>query len=123
MDKGDKKNNKYDKVALLLVDVQQAFFSDIPDIGTAFPDFQHNVERLLALCRSDAAAGLDVVHVRAVYNPEVSAWTSYWHALNPEKKVTVTEEAEAFSRELPGEKVFHKVSARARVGGVPVSSS
>jgi hypothetical protein len=39
----------------------------------------------------------------------VSAWTSYWNALNPEKKVTVTEEAEAFSRELPGKTVFHKV--------------
>jgi nicotinamidase-related amidase len=37
-------------VALLLVDVQQAFFSDIPAIGTAFPDFRHNVEQLLALC-------------------------------------------------------------------------
>ena len=99
---------KYDKVVLLLIDVQRAFFSDIPPIGAAFPDFRHNVERLLGLCRSDEV-GIEVVHVRAVYNPEVSAWTAYWHALNPDKKTVVTEEPEDFTRELPGEKVIHKV--------------
>ncbi|ELR17452.1 isochorismatase family superfamily protein [Acanthamoeba castellanii str. Neff] len=98
---------KYDKVVLLLIDVQRAFFSDIPPIGAAFPDFRHNVERLLGLCRSDEV-GIEVVHVRAVYNPEVSAWTAYWHALNPDKKTVVTEEPEDFTRELPGEKVLHK---------------
>lgn len=102
---------KYDKVVLLLIDVQRAFFSDIPPIGAAFPDFRHNVERLLGLCRSDEV-GIEVVHVRAVYNPEVSAWTAYWHALNPDKKTVVTEEPEDFTRELPGEKVLHKVRQR-----------
>jgi len=61
--------------------------------------------QLLANCR---AAGVEVVHIRAVYNEQVSPWIRWWRELNPDKKSTVVESPEEFSRDLPGEKVIHK---------------
>ena len=54
---------------LLLIDVQRDFWPE--QTAKAFPGFPSNVERLLAYCRS---AGLDIVHVRAEFEPDGSDW-------------------------------------------------
>jgi len=55
--------------ALLLVDVEQSFWSvrGRPD----FPDFSTNVARLLTLCRTER---LEIIYVRSRFKPDKSDW-------------------------------------------------
>jgi nicotinamidase-related amidase len=55
--------------ALLLIDVQRDFWTD--QIAASFPRFPANVARLLELCR---AAGIEIIHLRAGYKPDMSDW-------------------------------------------------
>ena len=59
----------WEQFALLLVDVQRDFWSE--RLAPSFPDFPANIERLLSLCRSE---GLEVVHLRASFKPDMSDW-------------------------------------------------
>jgi nicotinamidase-related amidase len=59
----------WEQFALLLIDVQQGFWSK--RLARNFPDFPTNVKRLLALCRRE---GLEVVHLRASFKADKSDW-------------------------------------------------
>jgi len=61
--------NPWDSFALVLIDVQKDFWTD--EMAAAFPDFQDNVARLLAHCRSE---GIDVLHLRARFRQDKSDW-------------------------------------------------
>ncbi|MFW5667129.1 MAG: cysteine hydrolase family protein [Coleofasciculus sp.] len=62
-------NRDWQQFALLLIDVQQDFWN--PELEQAFPEFQSNIVRLLSFCRQE---GLEVVHLREVFNPDGSDW-------------------------------------------------
>lgn len=57
------------RFALLLIDVQRDFWPE--ETAKAFPAFPSNVERLLEYGRS---SGLDIVHVRAEFEPDGTDW-------------------------------------------------
>ena len=67
MEKQEQRDWSY--FALLLVDIQQSFWSERgkPD----FPDFPANVVHLLTLCRAE---GLEVIHVQSRFQPDKSDW-------------------------------------------------
>ena len=54
---------------LLLIDVQQDFWNE--DREKAFPKFRSNIVKLLKFCRS---SGLDIVHIRAEFEPDGTNW-------------------------------------------------
>ncbi|MEQ9548866.1 MAG: isochorismatase family cysteine hydrolase [Coleofasciculus sp. G3-WIS-01] len=62
-------DRNWQQFALLLIDVQQDFWN--PELEQGFPDFQSNIARLLCFCRQE---GLEVVHLREVFNPDGSDW-------------------------------------------------
>jgi len=55
--------------ALLLIDVQRDFWTD--ELAQSFPHFPTNVARLLSLCRAE---GIEIVHLRASFKPDMSNW-------------------------------------------------
>ena len=57
------------RFVLLLIDVQRDFWPE--ETAKAFPDFPSNIERLLEYCRT---SGVDVVHVRAEFEPDGTDW-------------------------------------------------
>lgn len=98
--------------ALLVVDVQQVFYSQNEQVNAAFPQLKDNISTLLQRVRaadtaesddtSATLAGIElVVHVRAVYKEELgSAWMPFFRALNPDKtRVPVTNVPEEFASE------------------------
>jgi len=104
--KGEEKERA--QVGLLLIDVQEAFWTGVPAIREAFPNFKENVIKLLAWARR---SGLHIVHIRAEYNRELSPWLTPFLELNPDKKVNEnvkTESVESWAREQPGEKIVSK---------------
>jgi len=70
----DKRN--WDSFALLLIDVQQDFWAD--GMSQELPDYEQNVSRLLDLCRNE---GIDIVHVRARFQPDKSDWMMKYRLL------------------------------------------
>ena len=70
------------KTALVLVDIQQPFYSKNDQIKSEFPDFANNVTEALKYARAN---GIKVVHIRAVYSEEKSPWISTFRKMNPEK--------------------------------------
>jgi len=104
------KNKQHDwsSFALLLVDVQQSFWSvkGRPD----FPDFPANVARLLALCRSE---GLEVIHVHSRFQPDKSDWMLMYRLRVPVKHHPCVagqdgEKPASFALPEPGEMVVYK---------------
>jgi nicotinamidase-related amidase len=91
--------------ALLLIDVQQDFWS--PDAARAFPDFPENTARLLRFCRTE---GIDIVHIRALFEPDRSDWMVRYVLKGSIPCIRGTPGAEPLScaRELPGERVVTK---------------
>jgi len=65
----NKPRHNWDQFALLLIDVQNDFWSEKK--AQIYPDFSDNVTRLLALCREE---GIEVVHLRAKFKPDMSDW-------------------------------------------------
>ena len=59
----------WDSFAIVLIDVQKDFWTD--DMSSPLTEFQENVARLLRLARSE---GIDVVHLRAGFQPDKSDW-------------------------------------------------
>ncbi len=105
---GDKVSNtqtKWDRFALLLIDVQNDFWPE--HIQKAFPDFKNNVASLLKLCRQE---GIEVIHLRARFNPDKSGWMPIYKlgrrmpCVDGTSGVELLEEA----REIPGELVIEK---------------
>mgnify|MGYP001822498584 FL=1 len=90
---------------LLLIDVQQDFWTE--KAVSAFPDFPDNVARLLSVCRSE---GLEIVHLRARYKPDMSDWMGLYKLRGRIPCVEGTPGAETlpFALEKPGETVIIK---------------
>lgn len=78
------------RFVLLLIDVQRDFWPE--KTAKAFPDFPSNVERLLAYCRS---SGLDIVHVRAEFEPDGADWMAPYRVKGKTPCVRGTAGAEA----------------------------
>lgn len=67
-------NRNWQDFALLLVDVQQDFWT--AELQQAFPDFESNLAQLLAFCRTE---GLEVIHLHEVFQPDRSDWLPRYH--------------------------------------------
>jgi nicotinamidase-related amidase len=95
----------WEQFALLLIDVKRDFWSE--QLAPSFPDFPANVDRLLALCRSE---GLEIVHLRASYKPDMSDWILRYRLRGQISCVEGTEGVETmpFAIEKPGEAVIVK---------------
>jgi nicotinamidase-related amidase len=100
-----KTEHNWEQFALLLIDVQRDFWSE--KMVECFPDFPANLARLLALCRDE---GLEVVHLRACFKPDMSDWMPKYRLRRRIPCVAGTTGAEtlAFAVEKPGEKVIVK---------------
>jgi nicotinamidase-related amidase len=95
----------WEQFALLLIDVQRDFWPE--QLAASFPEFPANVERLLSLCRSE---GLEIIHLRGSYKPDMSDWMPRFRLLGSIRCVEGTEGAETlpFATEKPGEIVIVK---------------
>jgi nicotinamidase-related amidase len=91
--------------ALLLIDAQRDFWPD--DLATRFPAFPDAVERLLVFCRAE---GLEVVHLRAQFRPDMSDWMATYRLRGriPCVEGTAGVETLPFALEQPGEAVVVK---------------
>ncbi|MFB2834857.1 cysteine hydrolase family protein [Floridanema evergladense] len=98
-------NQNWQQFALLLIDVQNDFFS--PEFAQAFPDFTANISQLLTFCRN---AGLEVIHLREIFNPNGSDWLAKYRLRGRSPCVRGTTGAEVLNvaQEVPGEIVFEK---------------
>ena len=90
---------------MLMVDVVGDFWS--PQAEQDHPRFTQNVTDLLDICRAE---GIEVVHARNRYSPDMSDWMAAWKLWGRSPGVVGTEGAEAlpFAKEAPGEAVFYK---------------
>ncbi|MFN8440707.1 MAG: cysteine hydrolase [Caldilineaceae bacterium] len=91
--------------ALLLIDVQQDFWTEAR--AQSFPDFPTNVAKLLELCRSE---GIEVVHLRALFQPDQSDWMVRYKLFGriPCVRGTSGSETLTCALEAPGEVVLNK---------------
>ena len=90
---------------LVLVDVQHDFWTD--DMAQSHPNFPHNVAQLLTFCRTE---GLDIVHLRASFQPNRSGWMVRYKLRDtiPCIEGTAGFATLPFAHEQPGEPVFAK---------------
>ncbi len=97
----------WDPFALLLIDVQNDFWTD--EMSKAFPDYEKNVSELLDLCRQER---IDVVHLRARFQRDKSDWMVKYKILDRIPCIEGTPGAEIFScaKDELGEKVITKQS-------------
>ncbi len=96
----------WDEFALLLVDVQNDFWSE--DYVAAVPGFRQNITQLLAFCRE---VGIEVIHLREVFGDgDRSDWLPRYRMRGRSPCVRGTPGAAALEEaaELPGEKVIEK---------------
>lgn len=100
-----KTEHNWKQFALLLIDAQRDFWPE--KMVECFPDFPANVARLLALCRGE---GLEVVHLRACFKPDMSDWMPKYRLRRriPCVEGTTGAETLAFAVEKPGERVIVK---------------
>ncbi len=100
-----KAQRDWGQFVLLLIDVQRDFWSE--RVAGGFPDFPANVARLLAFCRSE---GLEIVHLRASFKPDMSDWMPTYKLRGriPCVEGTAGVETEPFALDKPGEKVIVK---------------
>jgi nicotinamidase-related amidase len=95
----------WSQFALLLIDVQRDFWPD--RMAARFLSFPADVERLLAFCRAE---GLEVVHLRARFRPDMSDWMAVHKLRGRTPCVEGTAEVQTlpFAVEQPGETVILK---------------
>lgn len=100
-------NAIWDQFALLLIDVQQDFWSE--ETASAHPKFESRVASLLALSREQ---GLDVVHLRAKFKEDRSDWMQRYRLLDRIPCINGTPGAEVLpsAQEAAGETVIYKQS-------------
>jgi nicotinamidase-related amidase len=98
-------NRDWRQFALLLIDVQEDFWS--PELEHAFPAFRENILRLLNFCRQE---GLEIIHLREVFNPDGSDWLPRYRLRGRAPCVRGTKGAAVLSvaQEQPGELVIEK---------------
>jgi nicotinamidase-related amidase len=100
-----KAQRDWGQFALLLVDVQRDFWPE--RIAQSFPDFPANLARLLTFCRSE---GLEIVHLRASFAPDMSDWMPVYRLRGriPCVQGTAGVETLHFALDKPGETVIIK---------------
>jgi nicotinamidase-related amidase len=100
-----KKQLDWDQFALLLIDVQRDFWSEL--VLKAYPDFSANTTALLTLCRNE---GIEVVHLRASFKADMSDWMPKYALRGriPCVQGTAGAEPAPFAVENPGETVIRK---------------
>lgn len=93
--------------ALLLIDVQRDFWEH--EYAQQFPHFPENTARLLDFCRTE---GIEVIHVRALFEPDQSDWMVRYRLRGRIPCIRGTRGAEVlpFAQERPGETVILKHS-------------
>ncbi len=93
------------RFVLLLIDVQRDFWPE--ETAQAFPDFPSKVEGLLDYCRRSR---LDVVHVRAEFEPDGTDWMAPYRIRGEIPCVRGTTGADVLpcAAERTGEFVFRK---------------
>jgi nicotinamidase-related amidase len=93
------------RFALLLIDVQRDFWPE--KLAQIFPQFRDRIGQLLAFCRS---AGIEVVHLRAGFQPDGSDWMVRYRLRGRIPCVEGTSGIETlpFALEAPGEVVIVK---------------
>lgn len=98
-------NRDWQQFALLLIDVQEDFWSQ--ELKKAFPEFQDNLLRLLNFCRQE---GLEIIHLREVFNPNGSDWLPRYRLRGRAPCIRGTEGAAVLSvaQEQPEEMVIEK---------------
>ncbi len=103
----DSAADKWAPFALLVIDIQHYFWNDM--LARDFPDFPENIKGLLDLCRSE---GIDIIHLRARFEPDMSDWPSYFKLQGkiPCVRGTPGEIVQPFAKEKPGEKIIYKHS-------------
>jgi len=91
--------------ALLLIDVQQDFWDE--KTAGSFPHFPENIANLLELCRTQ---GVEIVHLRASFKPDMSDWMLKYKLRGriPCVEGTPGTETLPFALEEPGEVVIVK---------------
>jgi nicotinamidase-related amidase len=91
--------------ALLLIDVQRDFWSE--RLAEHFSDYPDKVTRLLAVCRAE---GIEVIHLRALFQPDMSDWMVRYKLRGRIPCIASTEGAEAmpWAADGPGETVIAK---------------
>ncbi len=96
---------KWAQFALLLIDVQEDFWSAESEL--AFPDFRQNIDRLLTLCRDE---GIEVIHIRARFSADKSDWMPVYKLGRRMPCVDATQGVELLPEalELAGELVLEK---------------
>ena len=100
-----KAQRDWGQFALLLIDVQRDFWPE--RMAESFPDFPTNVVRLLTFCRSE---GLEIVHLRASFKPDMSDWMPTYKLRGriPCVQGTAGVETLPFALDKPGEKIIIK---------------
>jgi nicotinamidase-related amidase len=95
----------WSQFALLLIDAQKDFWSE--KMAQHFPDFPTKVARLMAFCQAE---GLEIVHLRAEFQPDMSDWMVRYKLQGriPCVQGTVGVEVLPFARHEPGETVIVK---------------
>ncbi len=98
---------KWDQFALLLIDVQNDFWS--AQTEQAFPHFRENISSLLKLCRQQ---GIEVIHLRARFQADKSDWMPIYRLGRKLPCVDGTSGVDLLPEagELPGELIIEKQS-------------
>lgn len=101
------KSRNWDAFALLLIDVQKDFWTD--RMSQDFADYEKHVAQLLHVCRNE---GIDIVHLRARFQPDESDWMVRYKSLGriPCIEGTPGVEVFPFAKNEPGEFVIFKQS-------------
>lgn len=97
--------HNWEAFALLLIDVQYDFWP--MEIAEHFPEFPDRVTSLLKFCRAE---GIDVIHLRASFQPDMSDWMVKYKLRGRIPCITGTPGIETlpFALEVPGETVIIK---------------
>ena len=100
-------SRNWDPFALLLIDVQQDFWTE--GMSQELANYEKNVSRLLEICRHE---GIDIVHVRARFQKDRSDWMTRYHLLDNIPCVVDTPGVEVlpFAEAEPGEFLIYKQS-------------
>jgi nicotinamidase-related amidase len=97
----------WEQFALLLIDVQEDFWSET--LAQNFPHFPTNVAQLLSFSRTE---GIEVIHIRASFKPDMSDWMPRYKLRGriPCVQGTAGVEALPFALDKLGETVMLKQS-------------
>ena len=105
MEKMGQKSLDWKSFALLIIDVQNDFWTS--DLAQQFPQFPGNITQLFNFCRAE---GIEIIHIRAIFMPDMSDWMVRFILRKgiPCVEGTIGAEVTPFAQELPDEKVIIK---------------